>query len=210
MSYLEVIMKKKLSTLNEFKEAFHILWKDISKYCKNCKDPDCLGYIWILPEEENTLLTAGMQTVQVNDENGPIFIDSYERDAEGDLVVNKLKPKCPYRSCDGQCSLHAYRPMICQIYPLGFETQTNGEFVWALHIDCAYVRYMIQSGQSNDLVSKIKDIINRIDVSLKDKIFNEYRKVSDISKKPIGESNYIVIEKCKEFSLNEQKNAIFD
>jgi Fe-S-cluster containining protein len=177
-----------------FRSELDELWKGIGQSCATCTDPDCLGYVWVMPEEEEALLDAGVRTVQINGLRGPIFIDSYHRDAEGRLIVNRTKPNCPYRDKDGRCSVHAARPLVCHLYPLGPETLPDGRVIWSLHTDCSHVRSLTDAGDLPLLVSKIRRLLSRMSPDLKEKIRDQYGKVDAVSAFPEGPNNFITIE----------------
>jgi Fe-S-cluster containining protein len=147
-----------------------------------------------MPEEEDALLDAGGQTVQVNGDNGLIFIDSYPRDSKGNLIVGISKPRCPYLDSNKKCSVHSVRPLTCHLYPLGIETQLDGRIVWALHTDCAHVRTMKESGYQELLLCNLKQLLQRISSSLKEEIRIVYEKTDSIAVFPNGSNNYLVLE----------------
>jgi Fe-S-cluster containining protein len=183
-----------IRTIGQLKRAIDMLWREIERSCATCTDPDCLGYIWMLPSEEDALLDAGVQTVQVNGTRGPIFIDSYPRDERGNLIVNRSKPRCPYLDENGRCSVHAVRPLVCHLYPLGPEMLANGRAVWALHTDCAHVRSIEQAGGQELLVGQIRRLLKRISPALRREILDVYEKVDAISAFPDGPNNYLIVE----------------
>lgn len=180
--------------LAHFKKELDELWKGIGQSCATCTDPDCLGYVWVMPEEEDALLDAGVQTVQINGRQGPIFIDSYHRDGEGRLIVNMSKPSCPYRDEDGRCSVHVARPLVCHLYPLGPEMLPDGRAIWALHTDCSHVRSLTEAGDLELLVSKIRRLLSRMSPALKEEIRQVFGKVYEVSAFPEGPNSFINIE----------------
>lgn len=183
-----------IDDLKAFKKEIDELWRGIAHSCATCADPDCLGYVWVMPEEEEALLDAGVQTVQINGRTGPIFIDSYDRDDQGRLIVNRSKPNCPYRDKDGRCSVHASRPLVCHLYPLGPETLSDGRVVWSLHTDCSHVRSLTEAGDLELLVSKIRLLLSRMSPALNAEVRKEYRKVDEVSAFPDGPNNFIIIQ----------------
>jgi Fe-S-cluster containining protein len=162
-----------ISTLEEFKRAVDCVWSDISASCAVCTDPDCLGYVWLAEEEEEPLLDAGVQIVQVNGDSGPLFLDSYPRDGEGRLVLGQRGPRCPWRGADGRCTVHAARPLVCHMYPFGIDRQRGGGYVWSLHTDCQYVRSR-SPGQLEALLTELRGLLGRTDRQLMDVIVGAY------------------------------------
>jgi Fe-S-cluster containining protein len=183
-----------IQTIEQLKKEMDLLWSGIEQSCATCCDPDCLGYNWIMPEEENIILETGASTVQINGAQGPLFIDSYPRDKDGALIVNSSKPPCPYRDKNGRCLIHMSRPLVCHMYPLGLETTPDGFIVWGIHTDCSYIRYLLSSEEKEALFQKIKKLINRISPNLNDIIVGEYRKIEVLLEYPNGFNNYLVIQ----------------
>lgn len=183
-----------IQTIDELKRDIDELWSGIDRSCANCNDPDCLGYIWVMPKEEDLLLDVGVEIVQVNEPYGPIFIDSYPRDEHGHIIVNHSKSHCPYLDRSGRCSIHSVRPLTCHLYPLGPETLPDGRIVWALHVDCFHVRSIKQSGGQEFLITKIRQLLKRISPELRKEIRDVYEKVDEISVFPDGPNNFITLE----------------
>lgn len=183
-----------IATLEQLKNEVEQIWCDISDHCKNCKDPDCVGYIWVLPEEENSLLEIGLPIIQINGDNGPLFLDSYERDSEGCLIVDKPKMQCPYLSVERKCSIRDRRPLTCHLYPLGLETEQDGSIVWALHTDCAHVRHVQETIGISTLAAQILEMLGRLAPELERKITDTFAKSDFIAKFEDGFNNYITIK----------------
>jgi MoaA/NifB/PqqE/SkfB family radical SAM enzyme/Fe-S-cluster containining protein len=194
VDFMEQKPTNEIQNIEQLKSEFEKLWTGIEKSCANCSEPDCIGYIWVMPEEEDVFLEAGARTVQINGSNGAIFIDSYPRDQHGALIVNQSKPPCPYRSEDGCCSIHSHRPLVCHLYPLGLETTADGRIVWGLHTDCAHVHSLIDQGHKETIIYKIKEILGRMNSHLRAIILQEYTKVDALSTFPDGVNNYLIVE----------------
>lgn len=182
-----------ISTIQELKHEISQLWIDINNSCRNCSDPDCVGYIWVMPEEESELLDTGTQLIQINGNDGPIFIDSYQRDTHGCVIVSQSKPSCPHLSREGICLIHAKRPLACHLYPLGPDMTKDGRLVLGLHTDCQHIRSLTQQNRLQQTIQEAKDILSRIDKPLITKLLNYWTKVEYISIRPNGENNFIEI-----------------
>jgi Fe-S-cluster containining protein len=169
-------------TLAQFKQAVDSIWSDISASCAVCADPDCLGYTWLVPEEEEALLDAGVQTVQINGASGPLFLDNYDRDARGGLVLGKRGPRCPWRGSDGRCTVHTQRPLVCHMYPFGIDGDGSGSYVWSLHTDCEYVRSR-STGQRDALVAALRRLLDRTDRRLLDIIITAFLGAESVAAK---------------------------
>lgn len=183
-----------ISSIDELKNRIDFIWKGIEQSCKTCTDPDCVGYIWVLPDEEEAILNKGIQTVQVNGEDGPIFLDNYGRDDQGCIIVNKPKMGCPHLSEDRKCTIRDVRPLTCHLYPLGMETDLEGNIVWALHSDCAHVRNLQKSGKIDVVLQQLYALLSELDPSLESKILKTFAKSDFIAKFENGFNNYITIK----------------
>ena len=183
-----------ISSITELKNKVDLIWKNIDSSCKTCTDPDCVGYIWVLPDEEEALLNRGIPTVQINGKDGVIFIDSYERDNDGCLIVDKAKMQCPYLSEDKKCTIRDIRPLTCHLYPLGLETNSDGKIVWALHTDCAHIRNLQHTKKIDEVINQIKNLLSQLDITLERKIFDTFAKSDFIAKFENGFNNYITIQ----------------
>lgn len=181
-----------IATLDEFKRAVDEVWADISASCAVCTDPDCLGYVWLLEEEEDPLLDAGVQIVQVNGESGPLFLDSYARDEQGRLVVNQRGPRCPWRGADGRCTVHAARPLVCHMYPLGIERDGRGSYAWGLHSDCHYVRSR-SAEQLAALLDELRAVLRRTAPPLMDVIVTAFAKSDSVAAEGTPLNRYIPV-----------------
>ncbi len=60
------------------------------------------------------------------------------------LNMNGPGEKCPFLSDQGRCRIHAYRPGICRLFPLG-RYYENGSF-----------RYFLQTGECDHARAKVK------------------------------------------------------
>jgi len=185
--------RKSIKNLSMLKMELSLLWKDVASYCAKCTFPDCMGYIYVMPEEEKQLLDAGFEIVQLNGEKGPLFLDCYPRDREGRIIVNFKKPLCQYRSKCGLCSKHSDKPIVCHLYPLGLETDVSGRIFWGLHKDCLFVRNSMDNRTIDELKRKIASLIARIDLKLRYDIMQTYIKADKVSAKPDGENEYFPI-----------------
>jgi len=155
------------------------VWRDISPACATCVEPDCIGYIWVLPEEEGPLLDVGVQTVQVND-SGPLFIDSYRRDQRGHLQVWQQKPRCPYRAEDGTCRVHSQRPFVCHLYPMGFERLFDGQLAWVLYESCKYVKSLTTEGR-RALIIELTALTQQISPDLRSQLLAYFKSVDHVA-----------------------------
>ena len=169
-----------IATLDDLKRAIDDVWVDISSSCAVCTDPDCMGYIWVLGEEEDPLLDADVTLVQVNGSDGPVFLDSYHRDADGKMIVSLAGPKCPWLGEDGRCSVHEARPLVCHMYPLSLERDRHGAIVWGLHTDCQYVRSQSEA-ELAQLLDRLRALIASVETELLDEVVGTFQKVEALS-----------------------------
>lgn len=186
-----------IQTLQQLKSEFDQLWLDIQPHCAICTEPDCMGYINVFPEEEEALLNIGVQTIQINGPTGPIFIDSYPRNEQNEIIVNREKNLCPLRNEKGCCTIHMVRPIVCHLYPVGLETLENGTIAWVLHTDCAYVQAKLELKETELLLEKIRGILGRLSYSLSQLMFLEYKKADSLTQLPDEPNAFIVIKEVK-------------
>lgn len=140
-----------------------------------------------MPGEESSLLDRNVSIVQVNGDDGALFIDSYDRDARGDLIVNKPKPLCRLRDKNGLCSVHDVKPLPCFLYPLGIE-MVDGTPYWALFLYCNHVRMLCQQPDGLELLkARAMQVVGAIHPELAREIHDQYLKVQDISYDPPSE-----------------------
>ncbi len=178
-----------IETLSQLYDALDDLYRGIEQDCRDCRDPDCIGYIWLLKKEAERLYERGVPLVQVN--NGPTFIHSFPVTADGHPDLSVRYPPCSQLCTDSRkCSIYQDRPLTCRLYPLGFETKADGKIVWALHRDCLHVRRMEERGSLPTFENRVRKIINNISPKLLEEIVKTYREVDAISSFPDGENNY--------------------
>jgi Fe-S-cluster containining protein len=189
-----------IKTLPQFYAALDRLYRDIEQDCHDCKDLDCMGYIWLLEEEANRLYEQGIPLVQIN--NGPTFIHSFPSTPEGKLDVSVRYPLCS-QLCTGsrQCSIHSDRPMVCHLYPLGLETASNGTVAWVLHLDCLHVRRMKNRNSLSEFEQRAIRIINNLSPELLDEIARAYDAVDAISSFPYGENNCSILKEVRHVKM---------
>ena len=75
------------------------------------------------------------------------------------LKMNGDKESCAFLNEEGRCSIHAYRPGICRLFPLG-RYYENGSF-----------KYFLQTGECTAVHSKVK-VSKWIDTPNLSKIWN--------------------------------------
>ena len=181
--------KWSIETLSQLYNALDELYRGIEQDCRDCKDPDCMGYIWLLKKEAKRLYERGVPLVQVN--NGPTFIHSFPATNKGQPDLSVRYPPCSQLCTDSRrCSIYEDRPLACRLYPLGLETKVDGTIVWALHRDCLHIRRMEERGMLPKFEYHARDVINNLSPKLLEEIVETYRAVDAISSFPDGENNY--------------------
>lgn len=178
-----------IETLSQLYDALDELYRGIEQYCRECQDLDCIGYVWLLKKEAKQLYERGIQLVQVN--NGPTFIHSFPIIDKGQLDLSVRYPPCSQLCTDSRrCSIYQDRPLVCRLYPLGFETKADGTIVWALHQDCLSVRRMKEYDSLLAFENRVRSVINNLSPKLLEEIVETYYAVHAISFFPDGENNY--------------------
>jgi Fe-S-cluster containining protein len=171
---------ERIETIGELKRAIAEVLAGISASCASCTYPDCQGFPWVLPAEEDELLAAGIQLIQLNGPSGPTFLDTLPRDEAGDVVLGTTGPPCPYRGRDGQCTVHESRPLTCHLYPLSIEL-VGGLPHWAVHRDCEHVQRAIGRGEYDSLLRQLAAVIARIGAGLSDSLADTLGRVATVS-----------------------------
>ena len=170
-----------IETLTQLYEALVELYRGIEQDCRECQDPDCMGYVSL---------------VQVN--NGPTFIHSFPMVSQDKLDLSVQYPACSQLCADSRkCSIYEDRPMNCHLYPLGLETRADGIIVWALHRDCLHVRRLERRGLLPDFERRALNIINNLSPQLLEEIVETYRAVDAISSFPDGENYYSPLKEVR-------------
>lgn len=188
--------KWSIETLLQFYDALDDLYRGIEQDCRECQDPDCMGYVWLLKKEAERLYERGVPLVQVN--NGPTFIHSFPVTDKGQLDLSVQYPPCSQLCADSRkCSIYEDRPLVCRLYPLGFETKEDGTIVWVLHRDCLRVRRMEERGTLPDFERHVRNVINNLSPELLEEIVETYRAVDAISSFPDGENNYSTLQEVR-------------
>jgi len=182
-----------IETLKKLYQELDNLYEGIGEDCSQCRENDCMGYIWLLKAEANRLYRSGTPLVQINE--GPTFIHSFPKDESGGLNLSARYPVCSQVDCSGRvCLIRKKRPLVCHIYPGGLETLENGKIVWVMHLDCLYVKKMEEQGLINNLGDKFVSIINRISPPLLNEIMETYKAVNAISAFPNGSNKFKILK----------------
>lgn len=171
-----------IKTIVGLYRALDLLLEGIGQTCKECQEShiyqDCVGYVWLLPEEVKKLLSAGIEIVEVN---GRIhFLNSFS-DGKGGLNIEAMKPPCPHCKSNG-CSIRSLRPFVCRLYPLGFSLE-DGMIKLVLHEDCLFSE---RNKGGNRFENKAIALFRNIDHELLGKVIKVYRLVVGVSSFPDG------------------------
>lgn len=189
-----------IKILPQFYAALDWLYRGIEQDCHDCKDPDCMGYIWLLEEEADRLYEQGVPLVQIN--NGPTFIHSFPSTPEGKLDVSVRYPSCSQLCADSrQCSIHSNRPLVCHLYPLGLETASDGIVAWVLHLDCLHVRRIRDHNLLSEFEQRAIHIINNLSPELLSEIMKTYDAVDIISSFPYGQNNCSILKEVRHVKM---------
>ena len=173
--------------LNKLHLAFDDLYRDIRLHCKNCKDHDCEGYLWLLPEEAEMLYTQHIPIIEVNE--GLYFVHSFQ-EIDGQIAVDIPKPPCVWCK-DGKCMIYPMRPLVCRMYPVGLSFHDN-ELLLVLHQDCRFSREL--SGDAKiSFFRTVVDILQSVPSETVREITDVYLKIDEISSFPDGQNNYEII-----------------
>ena len=188
--------KQDIKTLSQLYDALDELYRGIEQDCRDCQDPDCMGYVWLFKKEAEQLYERGVPLVQVN--NGLTFIYSFPVTTQGQPDMSVRYPPCSQLCTDSRrCSIYEDRPLVCRLYPLGLETKADGAIVWALHLDCLPIRRMKESGTVPNFEHRVRNVISNLSPELLEEIVETYRAVDAISSFPDGENNYSSLQEVR-------------
>jgi len=175
------------SHLHKLYSELDFLYKDIGSVCAECKDHDCEGCVWLLKEESASLYDLGISIVEINDNT--FFIHSFE-EVDGSLLIKKPKPPCKLRR-NGLCSIYNSRPLVCRMYPVGFET-VDGEVLLVLYKDCKFSRD-ISSEAKVVFIAQAVETLRQASPDLLNEVLTSYREVNAILDFPEGPNTFEVI-----------------
>ncbi|MFA7308857.1 MAG: YkgJ family cysteine cluster protein [Patescibacteria group bacterium] len=180
---------KEIATLQQLYHTLDELYRGIEHDCAACKDPDCMGYIWLMKQEVEPMYEAGIPLVQLN--KGPVFIHSFPQNEDGTLKLSARYPVCSQQcTTSRRCTIHENRPLVCRLYPIGLETTQEGMITWALHRDCLFARNIEKNNQLAVFTHKANAILEHLSPKLLGEILEMYREVDAITHYPFGENNY--------------------
>ena len=173
-----------IKTLAELYAALDELLVGISETCSGCRDEDCKGYMWLLPQEVDPLLETSVSLLEINRRIN--FINPFLEDQL--INVEQIKPVCPH--CHSRlCTIRQLRPLVCRLYPLNFANE-NGNLCFVLHLDC---QFALQHQDDDLFKQRAIDLIGAIDASLFDVIVETFLLVDGITKFPDGPNRYLKI-----------------
>ncbi len=186
------VSQSPIRTLDELYDELDQFYPDIRQFCKECEYPDCMGYIWALPEEAERMVEKDILIMEINDNID--FIHSFDELPGGGFNVGKRYPVCRYvKGPCRRCSIHDLRPMVCRLWPMGLETH-KGKVVLALHQDCLFTKYL----EDHQLLIRFRrralDLMSRLSPRLKGEILKTYHRVDEIATFPYGENRYIILQ----------------
>lgn len=179
-----------IKTLRELYKELDQLFLGISKFCWQCKDYDCQGYVWLLPQEAERLYKLGIEVLEVN--NSVSFIHCFS-DKGGKINVELYKPQCPYYK-GRKCTIYKSRPLACRMYPLNFASE-DGIIYLVLHLDCLFSRQKGNISFQKQAISLFK----KVDLELLKKMVENYKLVYDLSKFPRQKNRYLPLIKTDQF-----------
>lgn len=81
-----------------------------------CRD---MGDSILLDPYDAFQLQKGEKTVSALLESGVAALTVWEGMILPHLLMNKVTGACSFLSAEGRCSIHAYRPGMCRLFPLG-------------------------------------------------------------------------------------------
>ncbi len=180
-------------SLEELRTEVNGLLEGIDEDCRVCQYPDCEGFIPVLEGEVDTLLDASLEIVEVNE--CIYFMNNFDLDSEGNVDLSIRPRSCKQRSREsGLCMIHGMKPIVCAMYPLGFDQTPTNEVVWCLHMSCEFSRRIYEANGFFTLKTNFIDILNRMDVNLYSMLVKTFHEISSIYYFPEGNNEILVIK----------------
>ncbi len=171
----------RIQSQRQFETELDATWAGIEADCLGCKDPDCMGYVWLTEPDQDRFVEGQIQFVRANGPTGPCFVNSYRRTRSGALDPSVRSPKCPHRLLTGACGIHEVRPVVCRMYPLGVEMLIDEGPFWVLHLNCAHVRRLSQTNKLSRLKFRLERLLDRLDTDFRLDIENTFLKAAELS-----------------------------
>lgn len=172
-----------IETLGQLYKELDSLFGDISKICKQCKEEDCHGYLWLMPKEVGPLYEKDIEIMEINKD--VCFINPFSGE-NVTINVEAFKPQCPCYQ-DRKCSIYNDRPLVCRMYPLNF-IKKGATVYLVLHLDCLYSKNV--AGDS-DFINRAIKLFSSLSPQLKEEIKETFEKVEDLSIYPNGPNNFM-------------------
>lgn len=179
-----------IKTLEHLYRELDLLYQGIQKYCYNCKDIDCVGYVWLLPEEARKLHGEGIEILEVN--NDIYFLNPFIGKQE--INIEQFQPVCAWYR-ERKCVIYNNRPLICRMYPLCF-TSEDGIIYLALDLNCHYSR---QKLNDTFFLEQVIRTLKRIHKSFLREVVETFCSVDYISKFPKGNTKYLRLISLNKF-----------
>ncbi|MCM1187374.1 MAG: YkgJ family cysteine cluster protein [Lachnoclostridium sp.] len=114
---------------------------------------DCVGCSKCCHDMVDTIILFPLDSYYLQKGLGKTFAEMIDREVELNVVDGVVLPNlkmtekgncCAFLDEDGRCSIHAFRPDLCRLFPLG-RYYENGDF-----------RYFLQVGQCERPHTKVK------------------------------------------------------
>lgn len=186
---------EKINDLKELYRKLDHLFANVGFFCKYCNFPACMGNLWLLQEEADTLYERGVPIIEIN---GIELIHVYDETPDGSVIVSLDHPKCIEFDQDKRtCAIYEYRPLICRFYPVGLETTSEGDVVWGLHRDCLFSRELEKTGLVHTFIERAHTLIESIDPHLLSEIIVKYKKIHELYTFPHGENDYVIMRRAE-------------
>ncbi len=186
---------EEIGDLKELYTRLDSLFANIEFFCRYCEFPACMGNLWLLKEEADTLYNRGVPIVEIN---GIDLIHVYGESSDGSVNVSLDHPQCiEFDQNTRTCAIYEQRPLICRFYPVGLETTSDGDVVWGLHTDCLFYRELEQMEIVSPFTERASKLIDGIDPHLLEEIVGIYKKIHELYMFPHGENKYVIL-KCAE------------
>lgn len=181
-TYKYNLVKDLYSFWNSFFENVYL------DHCKDCQFPDCMGYIFLLKSEKNTLYENNVPLLTLNEDI--VIINSLKYDIDkANFDVEEIKPKC-YLMKNGKCSIYDIRPLVCRMYPFAFYFENEKTYL-VIHSECKYTIDCFFAKKTT-ILKQLNEMINNTNPDLLKQTVDAFKNINDISMFPDEEKNEVI------------------
>lgn len=166
-----------IKTWAELRNRIKDVYPNITESCKNCKYPDCRGYIYLLDNEIDEIVENDIPVLCINHN---VFLVNNFRKNDGLFDLTEYSPRCKLRCNNGMCSIQNIKPFVCLFYPIIIEKYCDGKHYWSLHKQCQYYVDLKERGIKEKIIMEFLSLLDEISCEMYDEIVDAYFKYDRI------------------------------